>query len=166
MINFLLSHIQVRSVTLDVRVWEPTILDLFKVLGNTYCNSIWEGLLQGTKRLGNVEAFFLFPRTSGHLFLSSWQIVTTSIEKPTLYSGVIGIRPCKLQEYSTFLDYLIEKVQNDHLNILLGLDLWGLNARHNWQLNEGLTNNVYLISFRYHGVCYCLLKSWTCCSHL
>ncbi|KAM7263317.1 hypothetical protein ACFE04_001000 [Oxalis oulophora] len=36
---------KVRSLTLDVRVWEPTILDLFNALGNAYCNSIWEGLL-------------------------------------------------------------------------------------------------------------------------
>ncbi|KAE9616444.1 putative Arf GTPase activating protein [Lupinus albus] len=36
---------KVRSVTLDVRVWEPTILELFDNLGNAYCNSIWEGLL-------------------------------------------------------------------------------------------------------------------------
>ncbi|KAF4394754.1 hypothetical protein F8388_015660 [Cannabis sativa] len=34
------------SLKLDVKVWEPTILDLFRNLGNTYCNSIWEGLLQ------------------------------------------------------------------------------------------------------------------------
>ncbi|KAH9771454.1 ADP-ribosylation factor GTPase-activating protein AGD4 [Citrus sinensis] len=36
---------KVRSLTLDVKVWEPTILDLFGSLGNAYCNSIWEGLL-------------------------------------------------------------------------------------------------------------------------
>lgn len=36
---------KVRSITLDVKVWEPTILELFNNLGNTYCNSIWEGLL-------------------------------------------------------------------------------------------------------------------------
>lgn len=36
---------QVRSLTLDVKVWEPTILDLFRALGNTYCNSVWEELL-------------------------------------------------------------------------------------------------------------------------
>ncbi|EPS61576.1 hypothetical protein M569_13219, partial [Genlisea aurea] len=36
---------KVRSVTLDVKVWEPTMLDLFRVLGNAYCNSIWEELL-------------------------------------------------------------------------------------------------------------------------
>ncbi|CAF1724205.1 unnamed protein product [Brassica napus] len=36
---------KVRSVTLDVKVWEPTILDLFRNLGNAYCNGVWEGLL-------------------------------------------------------------------------------------------------------------------------
>jgi Arf-GAP/coiled-coil/ANK repeat/PH domain-containing protein len=35
----------VRSLSLDVKVWEPTILDLFRNLGNVYCNSLWEGLL-------------------------------------------------------------------------------------------------------------------------
>ncbi|KAL2541319.1 ADP-ribosylation factor GTPase-activating protein AGD2 [Abeliophyllum distichum] len=36
---------KVRSVTLDVKVWEPTILGLFQTLGNEYCNSVWEELL-------------------------------------------------------------------------------------------------------------------------
>ncbi|KAG8365716.1 hypothetical protein BUALT_Bualt17G0000900 [Buddleja alternifolia] len=36
---------KVRSITLDVKVWEPTVLDLFKALGNVYCNSVWEELL-------------------------------------------------------------------------------------------------------------------------
>ncbi|KAG6599878.1 ADP-ribosylation factor GTPase-activating protein AGD4, partial [Cucurbita argyrosperma subsp. sororia] len=36
---------KVRSIILDVKVWEPSILDLFRNLGNAYCNSIWEGLL-------------------------------------------------------------------------------------------------------------------------
>ncbi|CAA6655778.1 unnamed protein product [Spirodela intermedia] len=37
---------KVRSLTLDVKVWESTILDLFSTLGNAFCNSVWEGLLQ------------------------------------------------------------------------------------------------------------------------
>jgi len=41
---------QVRSITLDVRVWENTILELFDNLGNAYCNSIWEGLLPDHER--------------------------------------------------------------------------------------------------------------------
>ncbi|KAM7484801.1 hypothetical protein LguiA_000810 [Lonicera macranthoides] len=37
---------KVRSIRLDVKVWEPTILDLFRTLGNSYCNSLWESLLR------------------------------------------------------------------------------------------------------------------------
>ncbi|TMX02337.1 hypothetical protein EJD97_022024 [Solanum chilense] len=48
---------KVRSITLDVRVWEPTILDLFRTLGNSYCNSVWEELLQlPNDELTNVDA--------------------------------------------------------------------------------------------------------------
>ncbi|KAL8498330.1 hypothetical protein ACS0TY_021595 [Phlomoides rotata] len=36
---------QVRSVTYDVKVWEPAVLDLFQALGNSYCNSVLEELL-------------------------------------------------------------------------------------------------------------------------
>ncbi|WOL06003.1 ADP-ribosylation factor GTPase-activating protein AGD4 [Canna indica] len=36
---------KVRSLTLDVKVWEPAVVDLFCALGNTYCNSVWEELL-------------------------------------------------------------------------------------------------------------------------
>ncbi|KXZ48617.1 hypothetical protein GPECTOR_26g520 [Gonium pectorale] len=36
---------KVRSLTLDVRVWEPSILDLFQRLGNAAVNSVWEARL-------------------------------------------------------------------------------------------------------------------------
>ncbi|XP_068325849.1 ADP-ribosylation factor GTPase-activating protein AGD4-like [Pyrus communis] len=36
---------KVRSLTLDVKVWEPILVDLFRNLGNAYCNSVWEGTL-------------------------------------------------------------------------------------------------------------------------
>ncbi|KAG5576736.1 hypothetical protein H5410_056870, partial [Solanum commersonii] len=52
-----LGVISQRSITLDVRVWEPTILDLFRTLGNSYCNSMWEKLLQlPSEGLTNVDA--------------------------------------------------------------------------------------------------------------
>uniref|UniRef100_A0A0D6R6P5 ADP-ribosylation factor GTPase-activating protein AGD3 n=1 Tax=Araucaria cunninghamii TaxID=56994 RepID=A0A0D6R6P5_ARACU len=35
---------KVRSLTLDVKVWEPSVLNLFQSLGNTYANSVWEEL--------------------------------------------------------------------------------------------------------------------------
>ncbi|CAL9037051.1 unnamed protein product [Musa banksii] len=36
---------KVRSLTLDVRAWEPSVINLFQSLGNTFANSIWEELL-------------------------------------------------------------------------------------------------------------------------
>lgn len=36
---------KVRSLTLDVRVWEPSILELFKQLGNAAVNTVWEARL-------------------------------------------------------------------------------------------------------------------------
>ncbi|VVA90828.1 unnamed protein product [Arabis nemorensis] len=57
---------KVRSLTLDVKVWEPTILDLFRKLGNAYCNSVWEELLylddDGEK--GSTDAFASIPKPS------------------------------------------------------------------------------------------------------
>lgn len=38
--------LQVRSLTLDVKVWEPSIISLFQSLGNAFANSVWEELLQ------------------------------------------------------------------------------------------------------------------------
>ncbi|GMH15090.1 hypothetical protein Nepgr_016931 [Nepenthes gracilis] len=37
---------KVRSLTLDVKVWEPSVISLFQSLGNNFANSIWEELLQ------------------------------------------------------------------------------------------------------------------------
>ncbi|CAH9052101.1 unnamed protein product [Cuscuta epithymum] len=37
---------KVRSLTLDVRVWEPSVLSLFESLGNAFVNSVWEESLQ------------------------------------------------------------------------------------------------------------------------
>ncbi|KAL7261427.1 hypothetical protein ACSBR1_006972 [Camellia fascicularis] len=37
---------KVRSLTLDVKVWEPSVIRLFQSLGNTFANSVWEELLQ------------------------------------------------------------------------------------------------------------------------
>ncbi|GAV60185.1 PH domain-containing protein/ArfGap domain-containing protein/BAR domain-containing protein/Ank_2 domain-containing protein [Cephalotus follicularis] len=44
---------KVRSLTLDVKVWEQSVLTLFQSLGNTYANSIWEELLHLGSTLPN-----------------------------------------------------------------------------------------------------------------
>ncbi|GJN15601.1 hypothetical protein PR202_gb02528 [Eleusine coracana subsp. coracana] len=36
---------KVRSLTLDVRVWEPSVINLFQSLGNMFINNIWEEML-------------------------------------------------------------------------------------------------------------------------
>ncbi|GLU16929.1 hypothetical protein SLE2022_333330 [Rubroshorea leprosula] len=46
---------KVRSLTLDVKVWEPAIMELFGTLGNAYCNSIWEGVLLEGERVDKPE---------------------------------------------------------------------------------------------------------------
>ncbi|KAK8951221.1 ADP-ribosylation factor GTPase-activating protein AGD4 [Platanthera zijinensis] len=51
---------KVRSLKLDVKVWEPIIIELFQALGNSYCNSVWEEalLLQNMRIVGsNGNAF-------------------------------------------------------------------------------------------------------------
>lgn len=42
---------KVRSLTLDVKVWEPSVINLFQSLGNTYANSVWEELLESERNL-------------------------------------------------------------------------------------------------------------------
>ncbi|TVU29120.1 hypothetical protein EJB05_20670, partial [Eragrostis curvula] len=39
------KDLEVRSLRLDVKVWEPVIMDLFRGIGNDFANSIWEALL-------------------------------------------------------------------------------------------------------------------------
>lgn len=47
---------KVRSLTLDVKVWEPSIVKLFCALGNAYCNSVWEGSLLKNERVDESNA--------------------------------------------------------------------------------------------------------------
>jgi hypothetical protein len=39
--------LQVRSTTLDVKVWEPSVVGLFQQLGNEFANQVWEGAAGG-----------------------------------------------------------------------------------------------------------------------
>lgn len=47
----LILLMQVRSLTLDVKVWEPSVLTLFQSLGNTFVNSVWEETLYSKSTL-------------------------------------------------------------------------------------------------------------------
>ncbi|XP_031475849.1 ADP-ribosylation factor GTPase-activating protein AGD3-like isoform X18 [Nymphaea colorata] len=47
---------KVRSLTLDVKVWEFSVINLFQTLGNTYANSIWEKQLHFTNKSSSGDA--------------------------------------------------------------------------------------------------------------
>ncbi|KAH7434462.1 hypothetical protein KP509_06G018700 [Ceratopteris richardii] len=54
---------KVRSLTLDVKVWEPSVISLFQSLGNQFCNSIWEEcMLKGDslRNSGNISSMIGF----------------------------------------------------------------------------------------------------------
>ncbi|KAE8802191.1 ADP-ribosylation factor GTPase-activating protein AGD3 [Hordeum vulgare] len=47
---------KVRSLTLDVRVWEPSVINLFQSLGNTFANTIWEEMLTSSSSVDHGDA--------------------------------------------------------------------------------------------------------------
>uniref|UniRef100_A0A1D1YFF0 ADP-ribosylation factor GTPase-activating protein AGD3 n=1 Tax=Anthurium amnicola TaxID=1678845 RepID=A0A1D1YFF0_9ARAE len=62
---------KVRSLTLDVKVWEPSVINLFQSLGNTFANSIWEELLPlSSKTSDDTSPSFSRLDKKHHLFIS------------------------------------------------------------------------------------------------
>lgn len=57
---------KVRSLALDVKVWEPSVINLFLALGNVFTNSIWEGLIQSSKTVQADEIPKRFPEFQRH----------------------------------------------------------------------------------------------------
>lgn len=57
---------KVRSLTLDVRVWEPSVIALFQSLGNVYSNSIWEEFLHARNSSQADERPVIFPKSEQH----------------------------------------------------------------------------------------------------
>ncbi|KAJ3680255.1 hypothetical protein LUZ60_016533 [Juncus effusus] len=71
---------KVRSVRLDLKVWEPVILELFHDLGNNFCNSIWEGSSQ-SKDESNEGVIIEKPKPSDTLSTKEKYIQAKYIEK-------------------------------------------------------------------------------------
>ncbi|KAL3835748.1 hypothetical protein ACJIZ3_010484 [Penstemon smallii] len=67
---------KVRSLTLDVKVWEPSVISLFQSLGNTFANSVWEELLQ-SNGVSNAD-----PGPAGLFRTSKQQMVRISKPSP------------------------------------------------------------------------------------
>ncbi|XP_057518772.1 ADP-ribosylation factor GTPase-activating protein AGD3-like isoform X1 [Amaranthus tricolor] len=56
---------KVRSLTLDVRVWEHSVISLFQSLGNVYANSVWEEFLHA-QNFSKDERPVIFPKSEQH----------------------------------------------------------------------------------------------------
>ncbi|KAH6833386.1 ARF GTPase-activating protein [Perilla frutescens var. hirtella] len=84
---------KVRSLTLDVKVWEPSVISMFQALGNVFVNSIWEGLLRPNTTVQADEIpirsfesekyrqFFTKPHHTGHISLKEKFINAKYVEK-------------------------------------------------------------------------------------
>ncbi|OVA09670.1 Arf GTPase activating protein [Macleaya cordata] len=57
---------KVRSLTLDVKVWEPSVITLFQSLGNTFANSVWEELLHSVSTFPADDIPTRFCRSEKH----------------------------------------------------------------------------------------------------
>ncbi|XP_057791482.1 ADP-ribosylation factor GTPase-activating protein AGD3-like [Salvia miltiorrhiza] len=84
---------KVRSLTLDVKVWEPSVISMFQALGNVFVNSIWEGLLRANRTIQADELpirsfesekyrqFFTKPHHAGQTALKEKYIHAKYVEK-------------------------------------------------------------------------------------
>ncbi|XP_074316507.1 ADP-ribosylation factor GTPase-activating protein AGD1-like isoform X2 [Silene latifolia] len=52
---------KVRSLTLDVRVWAPSVISLFQSVGNAFANSVWEEFLHAENFSESDERPTIFP---------------------------------------------------------------------------------------------------------
>uniref|UniRef100_A0A0E0K2P5 ADP-ribosylation factor GTPase-activating protein AGD2-like n=1 Tax=Oryza punctata TaxID=4537 RepID=A0A0E0K2P5_ORYPU len=76
---------KVRSLRLDVKVWEPVIMDLFRELGNDYTNSIWEAMLpkedQGIDEFNDAILFIEKPKPTDAFSIKERYIQSKYVDK-------------------------------------------------------------------------------------
>ncbi|XP_051202955.1 ADP-ribosylation factor GTPase-activating protein AGD3 isoform X2 [Lolium perenne] len=61
---------KVRSLTLDVRVWEPSVINLFQSLGNMFVNRVWEETLNSSSIAYSGELSINGPHTAQYFTVS------------------------------------------------------------------------------------------------
>ncbi|CAN8256482.1 unnamed protein product [Cochlearia groenlandica] len=79
---------KVRSLTLDVKIWEPSVITLFQALGNTFANTVWEELLHSR------SAFHVDPGLTGMCRSDKSKVLVTG--KPS-YADMISIKEKYIQ---------------------------------------------------------------------
>lgn len=102
---------KVRSLTLDVRVWEPSVIKLFQSLGNSYANSIWEELLPSAHNLKvdhvpPATSFCEFDKKRQHLF----------INKPN-HSDPISLKEKFIQAKYAEKIFVSKSTANQHVSV-------------------------------------------------
>ncbi|XP_072991244.1 ADP-ribosylation factor GTPase-activating protein AGD3-like [Typha latifolia] len=100
---------KVRSLTLDVRVWEPSVINLFQSLGNAFANSIWEELLPSSsnENCEDISSATRLENKQHHTFIS----------KPK-HSDPIAVKEKFIQaKYAEKYFVCKDKADQDHLDV-------------------------------------------------
>ncbi|KAL6559644.1 ADP-ribosylation factor GTPase-activating protein agd3 [Orobanche gracilis] len=122
---------KVRSLTLDVKVWEPSVITLFQALGNVYVNSIWEGLLRASRTVqadeipirslesDKYKQFFTKPHHSNHISVKEKFIQAKYAEKRFIH------KPKDNQHLFSVAEQLWESVRlNDKKSVYRLIVTW------------------------------------------
>lgn len=97
---------QVRSLTLDVKVWEPSVITLFLALGNVFTNSIWEGLIQASKTF---QADEIPKRSIFNLFRC--ETISCSLLKTIVHCI------CRFPEFQRHKKFFSKPSHKDHISV-------------------------------------------------
>ncbi|RDX62071.1 ADP-ribosylation factor GTPase-activating protein AGD3, partial [Mucuna pruriens] len=105
---------KVRSLTLDVKVWDPSVLSMLKSLGNLFANSVWEELLHSPSNLQNIDTPAGSSKENGEqLFHARKPKHDDSISlkergscqrlwEQTQFVGLLGLKISEIQEVHSF----------------------------------------------------------------
>ncbi|PKU66325.1 ADP-ribosylation factor GTPase-activating protein AGD3 isoform X1 [Dendrobium catenatum] len=104
---------KVRSLTLDVKAWEPSVINLFQSLGNTFVNSIWEELLfTSNRKHEDGSCFHNIDRKQQHIL----------IRKPR-HNDPISVKEKFIQaKYAE--KAFVRKPRNDQYQLLAAQQIW------------------------------------------
>ncbi|XP_047331932.1 ADP-ribosylation factor GTPase-activating protein AGD3-like [Impatiens glandulifera] len=141
---------KVRSLTLDVKVWEPSVINLFQALGNVFVNSIWEGLLQARRtvqadevRMKFVEydkqkQFFNKPRPDDHISVKEKFIHAKYAEKRFVHKGIEHLLSIAQQLWESVRTN--DKKAVYRLIVTCGVDVNDVNGQHTSSTNSSFSS--------------------------
>ncbi|WCJ19900.1 Arf-GAP with GTPase ANK repeat and PH domain-containing protein 2 [Euphorbia peplus] len=105
---------KVRSLTLDVKVWEPSVLNFFHSVGNIYANTIWEELLNSKNSFTGDDKAKGFPKSDNPKLFR--------IRKPTYHD------PISVKEQFIHAKYaekiFIQKIKDDQPLLSVAEQVW------------------------------------------